>query len=265
MQWENLTAPDFARAVQETGTCIMAFGVVERHSEHLPLGTDFLNGHRIASLAAEREPAVVFPPFYFGQINEARCFPGTLTLKPTLLIELIQSVFDEIGRNGFKKIILYNAHGGNGHLLPFLAQATLYEQKPYSLYLFNDAYSEAERIESDAILETKLHAHACECETSNTLANFPELVKMEAVPAEPAEPLGRLQHLKGSYSGIWWYGNFPEHYAGDARTASAEKGRRLVEIDVRALARFIAMVKADEVTPALEREFFEREKGLRRG
>ena len=265
MQWENLTAPDFARAVQETGVCLVAFGVLERHSEHLPLGTDFLNGHRIASLAAEREPAVVFPPFYFGQIYEARCFPGTITLKPTLLVELIQSVFDEIGRNGFKKIILSNAHGGNGALLPFLAQATLYEQKPYSLYFHHSAYTQAEEKERDAILETKLHAHACECETSTTLANFPELVKMEAVPGEPAEPLGRMRQLKGNFSGIGWYSDFPEHYAGDARTASADKGRQLVEMDVRALARFIAAVKADQVTPALENEFFEREKGLRRG
>jgi creatinine amidohydrolase len=262
MQWENLTAPDFARLVQETGTCIIAFGVVERHSDHLPLGTDFLNGHRIASLAAEHEPAVVFPPFYFGQIYEARCFPGTLTLKPTLLIELIQSLFDEIGRNGFKKIILYNAHGGNNNLLPFLAQSTLYEQKPYSLYIYRGAYTEAERREREAILESKLHGHACECETSTTLANFPELVKMERVPVEPGNPLGRMQ-LKGNYSGIWWYGDYPEHYAGDARTASAEKGRRLVELESRVLARFIQAVKADQVVAELENEFFEREKRLR--
>ena len=76
MQWENLTATDFATAARETGVCVLATGVLEKHSEHLPLGTDFLNGHRIACLAAEQEPAVVFPPFYFGQIYEARCFPA---------------------------------------------------------------------------------------------------------------------------------------------------------------------------------------------
>ena len=81
MQWENLTSPDFATAVRETGVCILTFGVLERHSEHLPLGTDYLNGHKLACLAAAREPAVVFPPFYFGQIYEARCFPGTVDRK----------------------------------------------------------------------------------------------------------------------------------------------------------------------------------------
>ena len=263
MQWENLTSPDFARAVQETGVCILAFGVLERHADHLPLGTDFLNGHRIASLAAEREPAVVFPPFYFGQIYEARCYPGAFTVPPTMLIELIQAVFAEIGRNGFKKIILYNAHGGNVHLLPFLAQCALWEEKPHSLYYYTGGLSPAEQAERDALLETDLHAHACECETSTTLANFPELVKMERVPAQPGQAQNRLKDLPENYSGIWWYGDFPEHYAGDARPASAEKGRRLVELDVQALARFIAAVKADSVVPGLEREFFERERKLR--
>src|SRR5512139_1925804 len=111
MQWEHLTSTEFAGAARETGVCVIAIGVIEKHSEHLPLGTDFLNGHKIASLAAEKEAAVVFPPFYFGQIYEARCFPGTLALKPTLLLEVIGAVLDEIGRNGFKKIIMLNAHG----------------------------------------------------------------------------------------------------------------------------------------------------------
>jgi creatinine amidohydrolase len=263
MQWENLTAPDFARAVQETGVCILTFGVLERHSEHLPLGTDYLVVHAQARMAAEKEPAVVFPSFYFGQIYEARCFPGAVALKPSLLLELIESVLDEIGRNGFKKIILVNGHGGNAHLLPFIAQSSLYEQKPYIIYLFKGGMSAAEQQEWDSAMETSLHGHACECETSTSLATHPELIHMDRVPSEPGDPLGRLGHIPEAYSGIWWYGDFPEHYAGDARTATADKGRILQELQVNALARFIKAVKEDTVTPELEREFFEREAKLR--
>ena len=157
MQWENLTSPDFGEAVRQTGVCIIPLGVLERHSDHLPLGTDFLNSHKLASLAAEKEPAVVFPPFYFGQIYEARCYPGTFTLKPILLVEVLQAVMDEIGRNGFKKIILLNGHGGNIHLLHFLAQCSLWEEKPYSVYLFERELTEARQKEWDDILETELH------------------------------------------------------------------------------------------------------------
>ena len=258
MQWEHLTATDFAAAVRDTGICILSMGVIEKHSEHLPLGTDFLNGHRLACLAAEKEPAVVFPPFYFGQIYEARCFPGTVTLKPTLLIELIQGVLDEIGRNGFRKIILHNAHGGNNHLLPFLAQSTLWQERPYSLYYYAESLSGNKPEQWKALLETTNHGHACECETSISLANHPQLVKMERVPAQSADPLKRLAAFPGNFSGISWYADYPDHYAGDARSATAEKGVALRQLLVDALADFIAAVKVDQVAAALNNEFFER-------
>ena len=258
MQWEELTVGGFADAVRSTGVCVLALGVLEKHSEHLPLGTDYLNAHKMACMAAEREPAVVFPPFYFGQIYEARCFPGALTIRPALLIEVIQGVLDEIGRNGFEKIILFNGHGGNRHLLPFLSQCTLWEEKPYSIYLPSERLTVERREAWNSILETSVHGHACECETSITLANYPGLVKMENVPESPATPRKRLGHLPPSVTGIGWYSNYPEHYAGDARTASQGKGRALRQLIVDSLAEYIAAVKGDEIVPALNREFFLR-------
>ena len=202
-----------------------------------------------------------WPPFYFGQIYEARCFPGTIALPPALLVELLQGVCDEIGRNGFRKIILYNAHGGNNHLLPFLAQCSLAAAKPYSLYYLPPVFLTADRKKKwDAICETEEHGHACECETSVSLANHPQLVHMEHVPKRPAKALQRLQALQPTFTGIRWYSDYPEHYAGDARPATAAKGRRLRALLVDSLADYIAAVKKDQVAPALEREFFERVK-----
>lgn len=258
MQWEHLTVGDFEQAVRKTGVCVISMGVLEKHSEHLPLGTDFMVGHRIACLAAEKEPAVVFPPFYFGQIYEARCFPGTLTIKPTLLLELIQSVFDEIGRNGFQKIVVHNGHGGNTHLLNFLAQSSLWEEKPYQVYVQTEWLTEDRKEKWNSLLETPLHGHACECETSIVMADFADLVQRERIPKDPADPLNRMRHLPPTFAGIHWYSSFPEHYCGDARTASAEKGRALQQLLVESLAEYIAAVKADRVTPALQQEFFDR-------
>lgn len=258
MQWEQLTAADFAKAVRETDVCVIAMGVIEKHSDHLPLGTDYLAGHSIACLAAEKEPAVVFPPFYFGQIYEARCFPGTVTIKPTLLLGLVQGVFDEIGRNGFKKIVVYNAHGGNNHLLGLLAQCSLWEEKPYSLYLPLDRLTPEGEKEWEAMRETSFGGHACERETSLILGTYPRLAKMDRVPEEPGAPLNRMQYLPPTLTGIWWYSDYPDHYAGDARTATEEKGQALVRLESDYLAQYIAAVKADEVVPTLEKEFFQR-------
>ena len=64
MRWENLTMPDFARAVTDCdGVGIIPIGVLEPHSTHMPLGTDMFESHWIACKAAEREPALVFPQY----------------------------------------------------------------------------------------------------------------------------------------------------------------------------------------------------------
>jgi creatinine amidohydrolase len=252
MQWEQLTSEDFAAAVRETGVCVVATGVFEKHGQHLPLGTDFLNGHKIACLAAEKEAAVVFAPFYFGQIYEARCFPGTVTIKPALLIELFQGLFDEIGRNGFKKIIVYNEHGGNWNLLQFLNQCSLWEEKNYNVYLYMEELTK----EISEIVSTA-PGHACEWETSLSLAINPTLVKMDKIPANPADALNRMKDLPNTNTGIGWYSNYPEQYAGDARLASIEKGKAILDLHVNNFTKYISAVKKDEVVPFLNKEFFE--------
>jgi len=265
MQWENLTTPEFKEAVRETGVCVMALGVLEKHSEHLPVGTDMLIAHKVACLAAEKEPAVVFPPWYFGQIYEARHFPGALTIKPTLLLELLEAVFDEIGRNGFRKIVLFNGHGGNHYFLHFVAQSSLWQEKPYSVYLQREWLTPEGKKAWNAICETTEFGHADECETSMSLAVHPNLVKMDAVPETPGTPRRRLTHIADLFAGIGWYSNYPEHYAGDARSATVEKGKQFLKLWVDTLAAFIAAVKTDKVLPALEAEFFKRTRDVSEG
>lgn len=51
---------------------------------------------------------------------------------------------------------------------------------------------------------------------------------------------------------------FPNHYGGDASGATAARGQALVDADAAALAAAIRGIKADEVAPALQKEFFER-------
>jgi len=263
MQWENLTSAELKAAVRDTGVCIVNMSVMERHSEHLPLGTDMFIGHRLACLAAEREPAVVFPPYYFGKVFEATCYPGALAITPKLLVDLALNVFQEIARNGFKKILLFNSHGGNWALLRFLVQCNISEEKPYTLYLANDFVPENKVKEHNAICPIPEHEHAGEIETSLAYALFPELVRADRVPTEPATPRQRLAHLGGLVTGLGWYADFPEHYAGDASRATREKGEKLRDLYVGALAEQIAAVKRDEGVAALTREFFDRLREIR--
>jgi creatinine amidohydrolase len=71
-----------------------------------------------------------------------------------------------------------------------------------------------------------------------------------------------MNHLPPTHAGIWWYASYPEHYAGDARSATTDKGEFLVERMVAFLAGYIAAVKADTTVPSLNAEFFERVRRL---
>src|SRR3979411_1279564 len=128
--WEELTAADFREGIHRAqGTCLLPFRILEKHGPHLPLGTDLLDVRYAALHAAEQEYAVVFPEYYFGQIAEARHEPGTMAYSRELQMALLQETTDEMARNGCKKVLIVNGHGGNDSLLPFFAQTQL--DKPH--------------------------------------------------------------------------------------------------------------------------------------
>ena len=77
VHWEELTAADFKDGIARAqGTCLLPFGIMEKHGPHLPLGNDLLNVRYVALNAAQQEYAIVFPEYYFGQIFEAKHEPA---------------------------------------------------------------------------------------------------------------------------------------------------------------------------------------------
>ncbi len=137
-KWEELTAAEFRDAIQlSKGTCLLPFGILEKHGPHLPLGTDLLNVRHASLQAAQQEYVVVFPQYYFGQIFEAKHEPGTVAYSMELQLKLLQETTSETARNGCKKIVIVNGHGGNEHLLPFFAQAQLDRPRDYVVYVLD--------------------------------------------------------------------------------------------------------------------------------
>jgi len=136
VHWEELTGADFRDGIRQSqGTCLLPFGILEKHGPHLPLGTDLLNVRYATLHAAQQDYAVVFPEYYFGQIFEAKHEPGTVAYSTQLQLALLQETTDEMARNGCKKVIIVNGHGGNEHLLPFFAQAQLEKPRDYVVYV----------------------------------------------------------------------------------------------------------------------------------
>ena len=107
IKMEEMNALQFKEAVKKSEqTVILPIGVLEKHGPHMPLGTDVYTAREMALRAAEKEYTVVFPWYYFSQINEAKHQPGTIAYSPELIWKILQETLDELSRNGFKKIII---------------------------------------------------------------------------------------------------------------------------------------------------------------
>jgi creatinine amidohydrolase len=257
-RWEELTAPDFVKAVERSaGTAVIPLGIVEKHGPHLPLGTDMLDAREVAFRAVKKEYSIVFPPYYFGQIFEARHQPGTLAYSERLILDLLQETVDEIARNGIKKIILVNGHGGNDSLLPFFCQSQLARRRDYALYLFQPSDDPEADARVKALRKTPVDMHAGELETSMVLAHRPDIAHPERAREQSGADQGRLEGLKDAYTGIWWYARFPNHYAGDGSPATAELGNIVLDHEAEQLAAMIRAVKADTRVLELQKRFFD--------
>jgi creatinine amidohydrolase len=236
--WEELTGPDFIHAIQRAqGVCLLPFGIIEKHGTQLPLGTDLIDVRYASLQATKQEYAVVFPPYYFGQIAEARHEPGTVSYSAQLQMELLQATTNEMARNGCKKVVIVNGHGGNESLLPYFAQSQLDSPKDYVVYI----YGLQHRAHDTPPLQDKVDEHAGESETSNMMVARPDLVHLPS----------------GVYTGIWWYAKFPDHYAGYAQYATAKLGETDMKAWVSGIAEAVHAIKADQTSLELQNQFYQ--------
>ena len=258
-KWEELTAADFVQALDAAAfSCVLPFGIVEKHGPAGPLGTDLINVRYTTLLAAAEEYAIVFPEYYFGQIFEAKHQPGTIAYSSKLQHDLLQETVAEMARNGCRKIMIVNGHGGNTALLQYFAQTQLETPKEYVVYTLNALSSAAGMPTAAAPSRPGVDGHAGEGEISNVMASRPELAHPERSSTQSGADLNRLELPEGLYTGIWWYAKFPNHYQGDSAGASAARGAATTRGVAVRIANAIRAVKRDEMGPRLQREFFEK-------
>jgi creatinine amidohydrolase len=258
VHWEELTAADFRSAIQQSqGVCLLPFGILEKHGAHLPLGTDLLKVRYAALHAAEQEYAIVFPEYYFGQIFEAKHEPGTVAYSTHLQLDLLQETADEMARNGCKKILIVNGHGGNEDLLPYFAQTQLDKPRDYVVYVLPivDPPPTDNPPKKDAV-----DLHGGESETAKMLIARPDLVHMDRARSESGADQARLKLPDDLYTAIWWYARFPNHYSGDGALATVERGKYEMDEFEKLIVKCIRAIKADQASLQLQNEFFEKAK-----
>ncbi|MDF2723527.1 MAG: Creatininase [Paenibacillus sp.] len=277
MQWEHLSTTAFAEARQQVGgVCLLPFGVLESHGPHLPLGTDIIEAKTVAIEAAKLEPAIVFPGYYIGQLAGAQHMPGNICVRHDLLLQMMDEICREIARNGLKKIIIVNAHGGNTAFVQFFLQSTLQQKKDYIVYSFSALSSIGQAIRelqlntdgaaeslSDAERQTLANvvspgAHAGFGETAMVMGVDEQIVHLERKDEMDFSNRGRLSDLEQAGLSTWmaWYGKYPNNYSGDPAGATANIGKAITRQIAQKAAHAIRLVKQNDEAFELQNEFF---------
>jgi creatinine amidohydrolase len=255
MEWIKLTSLEFNSACEKADRlCVVPFGCIEKHSEHLPLGTDSYVIEAISIAASEIEPVVIFPVLHFFENASAIPFPGSIALRWEVYFHWFENICEEISRNGFKKILIANGHGGNRAFIHNFLRNSLKTPKPYILYAV-DPQDLISKMFREKVLDNPVGSHAGETETSLLLYLYNHLVKMKNLPSEPGISQERLKHIDPASSPLDWIAKFPTHYAGNSSKATAEKGEKLFNEAVKNMADLIKRVKEDKVSARLFDKF----------
>lgn len=280
MLWENLREEEFENAIKESGgLCILPVGCLEKHGQHLPVGTDVIHITEIAKRASEKEAACVFPTMYFGEKTGAKEFLGTVIFSSELRQQILKESCREISRNGFKKILLYNGHGGNQDMLNAFSRSVLYEKNDYLVYtyslgsdfatpkkLLQKNYSYLTKEDKEILKsyneQKKRYGHACFIETGWVYGVRPETVRLDKITEESGESVHRFDEFASRkiLTPFSWMADYPNSYAGDAHEGMNERiARAMVEFSVDSLCEVIRFLKDETISVEYQKEWLKKQ------
>jgi len=154
---------------------------MEQHGNHLPIGTDFINGVERCKLIAQERDILVAPVLMVGQSPYHMGFAGTMTLSADTIIKVHLEAVESLIRHGFKRFIIMNAHGGNRAISTLLVDQ-INQTTAGVAVSFGQAtmpFMEA----SSTAPATVLNRHGGTGETSSSLYLMPDLVQLDKAVA----------------------------------------------------------------------------------
>ncbi len=255
MTW-NLLEANYAQVkAANYEVAVLPLGATEPHNLHLPYGTDFYEGEEIGKLVcaeASRRGArvVLLPTIPYGTETNMREFPLAMNLNPSTLLAVITDLLESLTLSGIKKVVLLNSHGGND-FKPLLRE--LYGKTPAKLFLCNWYQMTADVAKS---IFTHQEDHAGEMETSFALAFFPHLVRTNADGSLAADDGATRKTMFDAVNNGWVSITRPWHLlttnsgSGYPHAATADKGRRCMDVLVERLSAFLVELSAAKVDDA---------------
>ncbi len=229
MSWEQTK-----EYLERDNRVVLPLGSTEEHGRHLGLGTDFIEAGAIARGVGERTGVAIAPTLNYGMAHSLLNFPGTLSLRPTTLIAVLEDLLRALYRHGFRRALIVNGHGGNTPALASALHLVAPELSDFRAKTF-EWWTDAEsyQVVVDRLGPQK-GSHASPGETAFMLAVCPAGVHLERLtgrdaPAQATREFVTMNNFQAKY---------PDGIIGlDPRHATAEAGQALLAKSIDICAR----------------------------
>ncbi len=228
MKFAEMTAPAIRALSKEDTLFVQPIAALEQHGPHLPTGTDVIICGSIAEAVAERHPdsLVLLPTLWLGASAHHLRFGATATAELDTYIETLCEIARPLLRDGYRRFMLLNGHGGNTDPLR-VALRQLHQEFPAALLSGAPYWAVADEVISGHLEGAhKFVGHACEFETSMIMHLRPELVNHDEL--RDAGQLG-ADDIEGLFLPRDMKDRTREGCTGRPDLATPEKGRLMFE------------------------------------
>jgi len=255
--WGEFTWPEAKEVLEDVDVALLPVGATEQHGPHLPLDTDSYDAdylaRRVARACSDPKP-LVLPLIPYGVSYHHEEFKGTVSIRNETLSQFVYDVGAGAARNGVRKLVIINGHGGNEPALNHAAQMI---NRDTRIFVCVDT-GETSDVDIYDIVDTPNDVHAGEIETSTSLAIRPHLVRMDKLGSSVPQFSSRYLDFT-SQRGVPWHAHTQQISSsgvmGDPTKATADKGRRIWQIQIAHLVALVEDLKRMTLEEIYQRRY----------